>query len=222
MKDLRVSLATMSVLALSWSAWAGDISGSITLETPTPPRRHGEVRDTTNYGDKGDVPSPSEQEVENVVLYLEGGNLPCTPLTKASSKNTVMQRNKEFIPHVLPVTKGSKVYFKNRDPYPHHVYSVSNPGSFEIVKHGSAVRSQGFEASGEVEIFCGIHTKMNAYLLVLDNDFYCTPNAQGRYRLAAVPPGQYTLVVWRPLMTKPDKRSITVPASGVLKLDIKI
>ena len=206
---------------LAGGASAGDITGKVTMESTPSSRKIGETKGSAGY-EKGDVPPPSESEVEDVVIYLEGDKLECTPLTKMSSKNTILQKNKEFLPHVLPITKGSKVYFRNQDPFPHHVYSVSQPGSFEIVKHGSTVRSQQFEGPGEVEIFCGIHTKMNAYILVVDSDLYCSPSRAGSFRLSGVPAGQYSLWLWHPRLPKPAKKSITVPATGTVNLDLKI
>lgn len=209
-------------VALSLGAWAGDITGTISLTSSVGPRKQGEVRDTTRYEDKGDVPSPSEAEVENVVVYLQGEKLACTPLTRKGPRNSLEQRNKEFKPHVLPIPKGSKIYFLNSDPFPHHVYSVSETATFELAKFLNGIRSQAFDSSGEVEIFCGIHTKMNAYILVVDNDYYCKPDREGKYRLAGVPAGQYNLMIWHPRLPKPEKRPITVPASGALKLDLKV
>ncbi|MBT9583360.1 methylamine utilization protein [bacterium] len=221
---MKKPLGTALLLAvLAGTAQAGDITGTITLGSAPGARKQGQTR--AKYDDKdhsGDQVPNSESEVENVVIYLEGKGLKCTPVTKMGSGNTFDQKNKEFLPHVLPIAKGSKVFFKNKDPFPHHVYSVSNPGNFEIMKHGSTVRSHDFDGSGEVEIFCGIHTKMNAYLLVVDTDYFCKPGADGKYRLGAVPAGDYALMVWHPRLPKPEKRMITVPASGPLKLDLKL
>ncbi|MFN8609927.1 MAG: carboxypeptidase regulatory-like domain-containing protein [Vulcanimicrobiota bacterium] len=217
----RTWISAAFLVILTAAARAGDISGKVTLESTPGARKVGETRASAGY-EKGDVPPPSESEVEDVVIYLEGEKLDCTALVKMSGKNTILQKNKEFVPHVLPITKGSKVYFRNQDPFPHHVYSVSQPGSFEIVKHGSTVRSQEFGNPGEVEIFCGIHTKMNAYIMVLDNDFYSVVNRSGNYRISGVPAGQYSLYVWHPRLPKPAKRSISVPATGTVNLDLKL
>lgn len=216
----RVLLAGL-VLGLTACGWAGEVTGKIMLETSPGARKIGQSRGTPGY-EKGEVPPPSESEVENVIIYLEGKGLACTPQTRMGPRNTFVQKNKEFLPHVLPVPRGSKVYFRNQDQFPHHVYSVSNPGAFEIAKHGSTVRSQEFENNGEVEIFCGIHTKMNAYILVVDSDFYSSANRDGVFRLSGVPAGDYTLCMWHPRLPTAEKQKITVPSSGTVKLDLKL
>lgn len=216
-------LACWLCAGLTISARAGDIIGTVSIESPVSARKRGAVVKDKDYDPSGKPePPPYENEVEDVVIYLEGEGVSATPLLKMSDKNTVYQRGKEFRPHVLPVPKGSKVYFRNRDPYPHHVYSVSNPGSFEIPKHGSTIRDRDFDGLGEVEIFCGIHTKMNAYVLVLNTNLYTSPNQDGKYRLGNVAAGQYAMMVWHPRLPKPEKRFITVPSTGVLKLDLKL
>lgn len=214
-------LLPLLLLCLPPLAQAGDLSGSVTLKSQPASRKVGQQKGTPGY-EKGEVPPPSESEVENVVVYLEGPNLRCTSLTKMGPRNTIGQKNKEFVPHVLAVPKGSKVYFRNSDPFPHHVYSVSQPGAFEIARHGSTVRSEQFQGEGEIEIFCGIHTKMNAYILVVGNDFYANPNRTGAYRIAGVPPGEYKLCLWHPGLPKPEKRTVKIPASGTVKLDVTL
>jgi plastocyanin len=205
--------------SLSLAVSAGEIVGTVTVNSSPGARKVGQTKASAGY-EKGDVPPPSESEVENVVIYLQGSNLKGTPLTKMGPGNTILQKNKEFVPHVLPIIAGSKVYFRNQDPFPHHVYSVSQPGSFEIAKHGSSVRSKEFEGSGEVEIFCGVHTKMNAYILVLDNDQFCVPSREGKYSLRGVPAGDYQLMLWHPRLQKAQPRKVSVPSSGVVKLDL--
>lgn len=203
------------------TAQAGDLTGKVTLSSELESRKVGKTKGMPGY-EKGDVPSPSENEIENVVISLQGENLACTALTKMTPRNTFVQKNKEFLPHVLPVPKGSKVYFRNQDPFPHHVYSVSQPGAFEIAKHGSNVRSHPFEGLGEVEIFCGIHTKMNAYILVVESNFYTTVDRNGQFRISGVPAGNYTLHVWHPRLEKAEKQAVSIPATGKATLDLKL
>lgn len=202
-------------------ARAGDLTGTVTFKNTPEARKVGQSKGQPGY-EKGEVPPPAESEVENTVIYLEGEGLACTPLTRMNARNTFTQRGKEFIPHVLPVARGSKVYFKNHDPFPHHVYSVSQPGAFEIPKHGSTIRSQPFEGAGEVEIFCGIHTRMNAYILVVTSDFYSSARRDGTYRISGIPAGDYKLHIWHPRLPRPDSRQVTIPSSGKVTVDLSL
>ena len=217
----RLFLASLACL-LTTTVQAGELTGSVQLDSRPAARKSGQSRGTPGY-EKGEVPPPAEEEVENVVLYLKGKELPCTPQTRPGPQNTIVQKKKQFLPHVLAVTRGSKVYFRNEDPFPHHIYSVSQPGEFEISRHGSgSVRGQEFDRQGGVEVFCGIHTKMNAYVLVVDSNFYASPKSNGNFRIAGIPAGEYELTLWHPRLAAPPPQKVTIPASGTLRLDLKL
>lgn len=205
-------------------AWAGDLHGSIKLKSELAQRRIGKQKadpgdSTTAYPDRS---KGGDSEIENVVVFLEGGSLKATPQKSRSNDNTLIQRDKEFIPHVLTIVKGTKVYFENQDSFAHHLYSESRPGEFEISKHTKGVRTQSFDDASVVETFCGIHTKMNCYILVLSNDYFCKVNSKGSYRLKGIPAGSYKLTAWHPRLSKPVVRTIKIEASGSKQEDIEL
>lgn len=213
----KLLLVSLCAALLTGAAWAGDLQGTVQLKSDLAKRQIGKKKSDAaedGGGYKGDVPRPSESELENVVVYLEGANLKATPQSKRTRDNTLVQKNKEFLPHVLAVTKGTTVYFENQDPFAHHIYSESKPGDFEIRKHTSGVRTQVFNETAVVETFCGIHTKMNCYILVLANDFYCKAGSSGTYRLRGVPAGTYKLTAWHPRLARPIVRTVHVDATG--------
>jgi plastocyanin len=218
----RGLVSCLVALATLPPALAAEVSGHVRLVSKLHSRKVGKSHVSTYMSmEAADVPPPSESELENVIIYLEGANLSHVPQLKRTADNTMAQHHKEFQPHVLAVTEGSKVYFENLDPFPHEVYSVSSVGPFEIEKH-SGIRSQQFNKAGVVEIFCGIHTRMNAYLLVLKNGAHTRVHADGGYRLANVPAGHYILHAWHPRLDKEVTQSVTLPASGTVKLDLSL
>ncbi len=106
------------------------------------------------------------------------------------------QKEMVFIPYVLPVVKGSTVEFHNSDNMYHSVFGVGaeefNLGNF--VKGIS--RSHSFNKTGEVAILCEQHPEMEAYILVLENPFFVSPDALGNFTIQNVPEGQYVLRAW--------------------------
>ena len=48
-----------------------------------------------------------------------------------------------------------------------------------------------------MEIFCDIHADMNGVVLVVPNTYYTLLASDGTYAIDDVPPGTYTLIVWR-------------------------
>ena len=141
---------------------------------------------TANLGD----------ERRNVVIYLKS-----TPSIIATQDGgevpQIAQTGETFVPHVLPIVRGTTVDFPNKDPIFHNVFSLSGTKSFDLGRYPQGdSRSVTFDRSGIVPVFCHLHSNMSAIILVLDNTFFTVPNAAGRYRIEGIPAGTYTLVGW--------------------------
>jgi hypothetical protein len=124
-----------------------------------------------------------------------------------------------FSPHVLPVVAGTTVEWPNQDDIYHNVFSISEAKQFDLglYKHPEVKRVQ-FDRAGRVDAFCSIHKSMNCIILVLENPYFATSDAQGRYHIANVPPGTYKLKAWHerlPSLTK----EVTVPENGEVRVD---
>ncbi|MBI3925390.1 MAG: hypothetical protein HY319_07625 [Armatimonadetes bacterium] len=219
---------------LSPAVVAGDIEGTVRIQSrlgeksETPKHKRITRKNSSGYtsqeleasGHEKDQGKGAEgQEEEHVILHLvdPGGRLGAHPSPKES--NIVDQANKQFVPHVYPVVKGSTVTFTNKDRFFHHIFSVSPGRDFTIQRH---IRSQTrtFDKPGAVEIFCGIHPRMNAYLYVVENDYFTTPFSGGKYALRNIPAGKYTLRAWHPRLEKPVDFPVEVPEKGTVKLDL--
>jgi hypothetical protein len=64
-----------------------------------------------------------------------------------------------------------------------------------------------------VEIFCNMHQKMTADVLVVPSNLYTKVHADGSFRLDNVPVGARKVVVWSP-NSKPVQQKVDVTASG--------
>jgi hypothetical protein len=53
---------------------------------------------------------------------------------------------------------------------------------------------------------------MEGHILVLQNPYFARPDAQGKYNIAGIPPGDYVVRAWYRGKTK--KQDVKVPASG--------
>ena len=109
------------------------------------------------------------------------------------------QQNKEFVPAVLPVAVGTSVTFPNRDNIRHHVYSFSPAKRFELPLYsGTPAAPVVFDTPGSVVLGCNIHDWMVGYVYVLPTPYYAKTAADGKARIADVPPGTYEARVWHP------------------------
>jgi plastocyanin len=150
----------------------------------------------------------AEQEIRNVVVYIDSPDLPAGGVpdpggsSGAGSSSSggpprIEQRNETFVPHVLPVMKGSPVEFTNDDPIYHNVFSLSKAASFDLGRYPrGASRSVRFGAPGIVKVFCHIHSDMSAVVLVLDNSYFTTPRTDGTFEIRGIPPGTYAVTAW--------------------------
>jgi len=132
------------------------------------------------------------------------------------------QRHEEFIPHVLAVTVGTVVDFPNDDTKFHNVFSLSRVKTFDLgrypVGHSKSVQ---FDKAGIVPISCDIHTHMSAYVLVFNHPYFAVADDDGRYAIANVPPGSYTLKVWSE-DGRTDPRTVVVPDGQSVECDFRL
>jgi hypothetical protein len=112
--------------------------------------------------------------------------------------------------------------FTNEDPYLHSIYSDSPGGQFILAKYARGKKeSRVFKTPGAMELFCNIHSRMNAYIYVTDNDFFTQPDSHHQYAIRNLPAGTYLLKIWHP-RANPQVRTVKVPASGVVHLDVSL
>jgi plastocyanin len=145
-----------------------------------------------------------------VVLETASGAPPLTstvlwlaPLEAAASvplapmHSVLAQKNKEFDPHLLVVTRGSSIEFPNRDPWFHNVFSLFNGKRFDLgLYEAGSSRTVHFDREGISFIFCNIHSEMSAVIVVVGTPYFTTTNKQGGFSIAGVPPGRYMLHIW--------------------------
>ncbi len=151
------------------------------------------------------------------VVYLE--TAPRGAFEEREPTRAVLdQRNETFVPHVLAITVGTVVEFPNSDHIYHNVFSLSKPQRFDLGRY-AAGKSKWvrFDRPGVVRVFCDIHSHMNAFILVFSHRYFDVTSTDGRFSLAGVPPGTYTVVAWYEGETRAE-RPVTVPAGGVVDL----
>jgi hypothetical protein len=145
---------------------------------------------------RGDNPGP-KGTLPPAAIWLT----PQHPSSLAPSPNdrsyTLLQKNKQFSPHLLVVPVGSVVHFPNADPFFHNVFSLFDGRRFDLgLYEAGSTRDVTFGREGISYIFCNIHPEMSAVIIALTTPFYATEEAQGRFRIQGVPADDYMLHVW--------------------------
>jgi plastocyanin len=171
---MRVVVGIVALLALVGFATAGRVAGRIVIL------------------EKDNKPSP---DLSDAVLYLEA---PAAVTTAARPVTVeIAITDKTYAPHVVVVPLGSTVRFPNHDPFNHNVFSVSEPNTFDLGLYGRGeAKSYTFTHPGLVRVYCNVHPRMVAYVLVMENRYYAQPGNDGSFAIDNVPPGRYRLHVW--------------------------
>jgi plastocyanin len=126
------------------------------------------------------------------------------------------QQHLQFVPHVLPVVRGTTVRFPNGDRVRHNVFSPSpaKPFNFGIYLPREE-RQLTFDTLGTVTLLCNIHEQMSAYIVVLQNPYFARLGPDGRYAIDDVPAGRYTLALWTERGARPKQPVVVARGSTV-------
>lgn len=137
--------------------------------------------------------SHSQMDSRSTVVWLTPiGAIP--PIPNPMLHARMIQKNKHFEPHILPVTVGTSVDFPNLDPIFHNAFSNFDGQLFDIGLYPpSSSRSIRFRREGLVRVFCNIHPAMSAVIVVLPTPFFTVTDQNDRYTIAGVPAGEYEL-----------------------------
>jgi plastocyanin len=168
-------------------------------------------------------------DFSGAVVWLEGSGERNPPAAAPSlpHRPQLVQKNKNFSPHLLVIPVGTSVEFPNRDPFFHNVFSLFEGKRFDLgLYEAGSTRSEVFIRSGISYIFCNIHPEMSAVVVALKTPYYGISDRRGAIVIGNVPPGTYQMKVWHERVL-PDTlngltRSIVISAAsnsiGVLRL----
>ncbi len=134
-------------------------------------------------------------DFSSTVIYL-------IPQDTASLRPKVMRTNitmsgRAFVPRVRVVTPGSRVDFPNQDPFSHNIFSSTSGATFDLGLYPAGkAKDAPFRRPGAYPIYCNIHPRMTAFVVVAPSPWFAQVGNDGRWSIADVPAGRYTLVVW--------------------------
>ena len=152
------------------------------------------------------------------VVYLEGTFPPAAEPPTAQ----VEQKDLTFVPLLLPVRVGTRVFFPNLDDTYHDVFSYSRPKRFDVGRYRADERpvpSQVFDVAGLVTLRCDIHEHMRGLILVLDTPYFVVTDPEGNFRLEGLPEGRYVLKAWLNSKTT-SERPVELVQGKTLRVDL--
>jgi plastocyanin len=179
---------------------AGKIEGTIVIRKKLTKRRVTAQVPMYERGPAVELGADPEEdplafERSRVAVYLEGQFPP--QAAPASAVVRMEQTNRRFSSEMVVIQAGSKVSFPNNDPIFHNVFSLSGPKTFDLGNYPKGdTRVVTFPEPGIVYVNCHLHPNMAATIVVAPNRWNTRADRDGRFELADVPAGKYTIVAW--------------------------
>jgi len=132
----------------------------------------------------------------------------------------LLQKGKEFHPHLLVVPVGSNIDFPNMDPFFHNVFSLFEGKRFDLgLYEAGSHRTVRFDREGVSYIFCNIHPEMGAVIISVRTPYFAVLGKDRTAVIQGVPDGEYVLKVWSEEATaeslRAAERTIEVKAGKV-------
>ena len=168
----------------------------------------------------GTVKAKKAKYLRDTLVYIEN----VTNSFEPPQEHTVMdQKNMTFIPHILPLLKGTTVDFLNSDMVQHNIYSpdtVADNMNLGTWLKGE-VRSFTFNKLGIASMRCNAHVDMLAYVLVLQNPYFARVNNDGSFSITNMPEGKYVVKLWNERY-KAEDRQVEVKANATSTIEFEL
>ncbi len=146
---------------------------------------------------------------EKLGLRVKAENCNFGPFTGVLTPDEAVRfGNKDSIKHVLHTfvsldTKGSVLRtLHNRDIHP--------DGEFERTFDSGKVKE-----SRVVRLTCNRHDFMQNWLYVVNNPYFATSDENGNFSIDNIPPGQYILKAWHPLLSLQEQEVQVTPGRAL-------
>lgn len=136
--------------------------------------------------------------LQNVFVYVKDGlrpslyPVPTTPVV-------LDQQRCRYVPRVLGIQVGQPLTIRNSDPLLHNVRAegqINQPFDVGTPIQGMEIKRTFSTREVVVPFKCNVHAWMNAYVGVLEHPFFTVSDASGRFSIAQLPPGTYTIEIW--------------------------
>ena len=175
-------------------------------------------RRASSKPEKGAMVAASASDVAVWLKPLERPGAEGAPAEHSHKKFQLVQKNKNFQPHLLVVPVGAVVEFPNRDPFFHNVFSLFDGKRFDLgLYEAGATNSVRFDRLGVSFLFCNIHPEMSAVVVAVDTPYYAVSDRTGNVAIPNVPDGKYEMHIWYerslPEALKTLIRTVTVSAA---------
>lgn len=160
----------------------------------------------------------ADDGLANVVVWIDGIE---EGKEKKKALGYMINEDCLFDPHVQTLDVGAKVQIENQDPILHTTHAISQGQRITAFNVGMPRKGQvarkKVRRPGIMKVQCDSgHTWMRAWIHAFMHPYHTVTDADGRFEIADVPPGTYTLNFWHENSGTQSKK-ITVNADETLQ-----
>jgi hypothetical protein len=212
----------LSIVLASSPALAGSVKGTVLFEGEPPTqetlKRDSDPKCSKNRTDEAVV--VTKGKLRDVVVRIKNGTggkhtAPTTPVF-------IDQKDCMYTPRVVGIVAGQKLQVRNSDNTFHNVWGVVQ--SKDLFNKPQAPKAADLnldpsaaKADDVVELKCGAHGWMHAYVAVQDHPYFAVTKADGTFEIKGLAKGTYTLEAWHPTL---GTRSMTIEIGKNKRADV--
>ena len=163
----------------------------------------------------------ADGKLANVFVYVKEG-LGNRTFDVPKDAVTLTQVGCRYKPHVLGVMAGQTIKIVNGDPTTHNIHPTpKNNRDWNESQAPQAAALEKTFAREEISlpVQCNQHPWMRMYMNVVKNPFYAVSGPDGKFVIAGLPPGDYTIAFVHEKLGEQDQK-VTLAAKDSKSVDV--
>lgn len=217
-------LAALTVLAAGARGGrlerAATITGSVTF-TGTPPKmRPIDMSKEPTCASQHTTPILTEtvvtgpgSAVQYAVVYISAGE--ATPAAASTTAVRYEQKGCQYVPHIAVLQPGQPLEIYNDDKTSHNIHPLAkvNAEWNKSQPPGAPPIHASYDKPEFIAVKCNVHPWMHGYFAVVATSHVAVTGNDGKFSLAGLPPGTYTVTAWHERFGTQSKQ-VTVSEGG--------
>jgi hypothetical protein len=195
----------LALVCISSAAYAGSVKGTVLYEGE-PPTQETLKRDSDPKCSKGKADEAvvvTKGKLRDVVVRVKNGT--AGKHTAPAATVFLDQKDCMYTPRVVGMVAGQNLLVRNSDNTFHNVWGqVANKDLFNKPQGPKAadlkLDPSAAKPGDVVELKCGVHGWMHAYIAVQDHPFFAVTTSDGKFEIKGLAQGKYTLEAWHPTL----------------------
>jgi len=162
----------------------------------------------------------SDGGLENVIIYVSGGDLAGKSFEQKKEEAVLDQMGCHYVPHAVSLQTKQPLKIQNSDDTAHnvHAWSETNTAFNEAQSHKGDMKTVTFaKAEMHFPIRCDVHNWMNAFVAVFDHPLHTVSIKGGAFEMK-LPKGTYEITALHEKFGE-QKKMVDVPESGNVDLN---